>query len=125
MFNRLALIFLIGFVVSEPFLALTVVPKHHRVCRTCGMEDMCGDVCCCAGSQNLCGHHNAGLFAAGCTPDSARQFFFSQSAVKFLPTTLPLLFRRDLNQSLTTTFEFLPTPLSDHFSPPPEMDHLV
>ena len=123
--KRVFFLLLISLWVTEPFLSLTTLYTHtHHICQTCGMEDMCGDVCCCADAQAVCGHLS-GLYPAGCTPDSARQLFFSQSATKFMPASQPRIYRADLKRAVTATLTFFPSPASEIFTPPPESDHFV
>jgi hypothetical protein len=111
--------------IAEPFLSL-MAPKIqvHHTCPNCGMEDMCGDICCCVNAKTLCGHL-PGLYAAGCTPDSTRNSFFAQSAVKFLPASHPALFRMDLKRTFAFLSVFLPSPPVDQFSPPPKSDYFA
>jgi hypothetical protein len=124
--KRIFFLLLISLWVTEPFLssaALRTNPVHH-ICQTCGMEDMCGDVCCCADAKAICGHL-AGLYPAGCTPDSERQLFFSQSTDKWMPSSQPALFRVDLKRPVVAGYNFLPAPSADIFTPPPKMDRFV
>jgi len=111
--------------VAEPFLSL-MTPKIqvHHICPNCGMEDMCGDVCCCVNAKAMCGHL-PGFYPAGCTPDNAQNLFFAQSAIKFLPFAQPALFRVDLKRAIVICTSFLPIPPADVFSPPPRLDHFA
>ena len=123
--KRVFFLLLISLWVTEPFLSLTTLhTQTHHICQTCGMEDTCGDICCCIDSKTLCGHFS-GLYPAGCTPDSARQLFFSQSATKFMPPTQPNLYRADLTRSLVVGHSFCPSPTSEILTPPPQLDHFA
>lgn len=125
--KRIFFLILISLWVAEPFLSLTALKAGptHRICRTCGMEDMCGDTCCCAQSKNLCGGVRHGLYSAGCTPDSARNLFFSQGADKFMPQTRPVLFRLDLARRVMVEVPFIPASPRFLFTPPPKLDHFA
>jgi hypothetical protein len=124
--KRIFFLLLMSLWVTEPFLSSAALKTSqvHHICQTCGMEDMCGDVCCCVEAKTLCGHLT-GLYPAGCTPDSARQLFFSPSATKFMPSSPTALFRADLIQPVLIGFIFRPNPPSDIFTPPPKMDYFV
>ncbi|HTA77069.1 MAG TPA: hypothetical protein VK791_07925 [bacterium] len=123
--KRILFLILISLWVTEPFLSVAALKTQtHHICQTCGMEDMCGDVCCCADTNAICGHH-AGVYPAGCTPDSARQLFFAQSAEKFIPSVHPEVFRVDLRLPLAIAFNFCPSPTSEIFTPPPKSDHFA
>jgi hypothetical protein len=123
--RKLFFLLLITLWVTEPFLSLATPQNHvHHICPNCGMEDMCGDICCCINAKAMCGHFS-GLYPAGCMPDSARNLFFAQSAVKFLPASQPALFQVDLKRTVVVCFSFLPIPLTDKFSPPPKLDHFA
>jgi hypothetical protein len=123
--KRIFFLLLISLWVTEPFLGLTTLHTHvQHICQTCGMEDMCGDVCCCSDAKAICGHLS-GLYPAGCTPDSSRQLFFFQSAEKFMPSQQPLVYRSDLKLPVIITFNFCPSPTSEIFTPPPELVHFA
>jgi hypothetical protein len=120
--RKLFFLLIVTLWVAEPFLSLmTPQIQVHHICPNCGMEDMCGDVCCCVNAKALCGHL-PGLYAAGCTPDNTHNLFFAQSAVKFLPAAQPALFRVDLKRAIAVCSSLLPIPPTDKFSPPPELD---
>jgi hypothetical protein len=122
--RKLFFLLMITLWVAEPFLSLATPQVHvHRVCPNCGMEDMCGDVCCCVDARAMCGHL-PGFYPAGCTPDNA-QNLFAQSAIRFLPSNPPVLFRVDLKRDIAVCFSFLPIPSEDKFSPPPKLEHFV
>jgi hypothetical protein len=123
--KRVFFLLLISLWVTEPFLSVAALKTQtHHICQTCGMEDMCGDVCCCADAQAVCGHL-AGLYPSGCTPDSARQLFFAQSADKFMPTIQLHIYRADITLLIETAFKFCPSPTSEIFTPPPQLVHFV
>jgi hypothetical protein len=123
--RKIFLLLLITLWVAEPFLSLAAPQTHvHHICPNCGMEDMCGDICCCVNAKAMCGHFS-GLYPAGCTPDSAQNLFFAQSATKFLPSSPPALFRVDLKRTLVALCSFVPIPPIDVFSPPPKLNYFV
>ncbi len=125
--KNLLFLSLISFWIFEPFLAFTAMPNpsKHGICSTCGMEDTCDEVCCCVGdSMTFCRQHAPGLYAAGCTPDHARNQFFSQSQAPYFIPVRYLLVRRDSIQPLASKSAFIPTPPHSIFSPPPELEHL-
>src|ERR1700722_10940923 len=116
--KQIFFLLLISLWVTEPFLSSAALKTNrvHHICQTCGMEDMCGDVCCCVEAKALCGHLS-GLYPAGCTPASARQLFFSQTTTKLMPSSQPALFRVDLTRPVMVGYRFLPTPPTDIFTP--------
>ncbi|HXL72809.1 MAG TPA: hypothetical protein VN963_04205, partial [bacterium] len=73
--RKIFFLLLISLWVAEPFLSLAAPQSHvHHICPNCGMEDTCGDICCCVNAKAMCGHF-PGLYPAGCTPDSAGNLF--------------------------------------------------
>jgi hypothetical protein len=123
--RKIFFLLLITLWVAEPFLSLATPRNHlHHICPTCGMEDMCGDICCCVNGKALCGRLS-GLYPAGCTPDNAQTLFSPQSAVKFLPASQPALFRVDLKRAVMICSSFLPVAPSDVISPPPRLEYFA
>jgi|GEM_PF-2151566 hypothetical protein len=123
--RKVFLLLLITLWAAEPFLSLATPQSHvHHICPNCGMEDMCGDICCCVNAKAMCGYLS-GLYPAGCTPDGAQNLFFAQSVAKFLPASQPALFRVDLKRAVVICFSFVPIPPADVFSPPPKLDSFV
>jgi len=125
--KRIFLLLLVTFWVAEPFLSLVALHTHlqHRFCSNAAMDEMGSEPCCSINSNHLCSQRLSGLYSAGCTPDSARNLFFAQGAVKFLPPSQPLLFRMDLKQAVALLSSYLPVPSTDVISPPPELDHFA
>ena len=113
--------------LTQPFMGLATLSgpnQKQMVCSTCGMHDTCDEVCCCVGESMACGHHEPGLYAAGCTPDHDRTLFFAQEQIPTLGVSIPPLFRLDLAQTLIVKALFSPAPPPQSILSPPELDPL-